>query len=69
MKTIAMTTRAFDVPAYLLAATGTPFQGWALSADRRGASLEARIASVVGLGNPAGAGVDATTLPRGTSMI
>ncbi len=63
------TTRAFDVPAYLLATTGTPFQGRVVPTDRRSTLLEGRTASVVGLRTQAGVGFDATTIPRGTSMI
>ena len=67
--TTTATMRAFDVPAHLLAATGTPFQGRAVSSFRRDALPQGRTAPVLGLRNPAGVGVDATTIPRGTSMI
>ena len=67
--TITTTMRVLDVPAYPLAATGTPFRGRAVSSDRRSAPLEGRVASIAGLRNPVGVDLGATTIPRGTSMI
>lgn len=63
------TLRSVAVPAHLLAATGTPFQGRAVSSDRRDALLRGRTAPVAGLGNPVGVGLGAITIPRGTLMI
>ncbi len=70
MMTIATTTtRVLHVPAHSLAATGTPFQGRTVSADRRGALLKRSTMPVLGFRTPAGVDLDATTIPRGTSMI
>ena len=67
---MSIATRAFrdvDAPAYLLAATGTPFQGRAVSSDRRGAPAKGRTVPA-GLGTPVGVGLDDTTTPRGIPM-
>lgn len=63
------TFRAVGVPAHLLAAIGTPFQGRTVSTDRRDARLQGRTAPVTGIGNPVGVGLDALTIPRGVPMI
>lgn len=61
---IAISMTRLGVPARLLAATGTPFEGRAVSTDRRAASLKGRAASA--LGNPAGIGISfvPTTIPH-----
>ncbi len=64
-------TRDFDVfgvPAHLLAATDVTFRGRTVPSDRRFVPVQGLVASIAGLGNPAGVRVDATPV-RGKSMI
>jgi|GEM_PF-2620482 len=55
---MAISTTRLGVPARLLAAIGTPFEGRTVSTDRRAASYKGRDLSALGRTNPAGTGAN-----------